>query len=41
MVDGSLVGLFYDKPILALQMPQASAVHHITVILIAETWPSG
>jgi hypothetical protein len=31
MVDGSLVGLFNNGPILAHQMPQASAVHHITV----------
>jgi hypothetical protein len=36
MVDGSLVGLFYDTPTLAHQMPQASAVHHITVIPL--TW---
>jgi len=32
MVDGSLVGLFYDNTTLAHQMPHASAVHHITVI---------
>jgi hypothetical protein len=31
MVNGSLVGLFYDNTTLAHQMPQASAVHHITV----------
>jgi late competence protein required for DNA uptake (superfamily II DNA/RNA helicase) len=33
MVDGSLAWLFYDNNTLAHQMPQASAVHHITVIL--------
>jgi hypothetical protein len=31
MVDGSLDWLFTTTPILAHQMPQASAVHHITV----------
>jgi hypothetical protein len=31
MVDGSLVGCF-NNTTLAHQMPQASAVHHITVI---------
>jgi hypothetical protein len=33
MVDGSLDWLFTTTPILAHQMPLASAVHHITVIL--------
>jgi hypothetical protein len=32
MVDGSLDWLFTTTPILAHQMPLASAVHHITVI---------
>jgi hypothetical protein len=32
MVDGSLVGCF-NNTTLAHQMPQASAVHHITVII--------
>jgi hypothetical protein len=31
MVDGSLDWLFTTTPILAHQMPLASAVHHITV----------